>query len=302
LALVGAMVLAAAPEISSESLTLSTYYPPPSGAYTQLVGTSNAYIARDAGYVGAGTPTPDSLAGSKFTIDPSAGGYGTAFTIQNTAAQAVMAINPFGTGGWVMFDGSNGWNATIYEGGTVATAGKVGIAGAPVAPYALTVNGSEQVTGYMTAAAYEPPYAGWATLGPGPSGGNTGDGGAAIYNDGAAYQALMVVGNNSNGSGRQVAVWDELNVNGTLVMNPGVGNIVVPINDCGFVAYGAGINGCGGNQYATLTSGVDTKYMMIQDSEDPSGVMLCCTCPFQRIDNNGNSGGFGTANGNCPSF
>jgi len=302
LGMAGAMLLAAAPELSSESVTLTTYYPAPSGVYTQMIATGNTYLARDAGAVGVGTPTPDALAGSKFTIDTSAGGYATAFTVQ-TAAQPVMAINPWGTGGWVMFDGSNGWNAAIFEGGTVANAGKVGIGGGPVAPYPLTVTGSEYVTSYLTAGAYEPPYQGWATLGPGPSGGNTGDGGAAIYNDGATYQALMVVGNSSNGSGRQVAVWDELNVNGTLVMNPGVGNIIVPINDCFQQPYGAGINGCpAGNEYVTMTSGVDVKYTMINDAQDPNGVMLCCTCPFQRIDSNGNSGGFGTANGNCPSF
>lgn len=51
----GLLVLACAPEIGSENVTLSTYYPAPSGVYAQMLTTGNAYLARDGGSVGIGT-------------------------------------------------------------------------------------------------------------------------------------------------------------------------------------------------------------------------------------------------------
>lgn len=57
-AAVGAIVLAAVPEIGSESVTLATYYPAPSGVYTNMITTNNTYLARDGGNVGLGTTAP----------------------------------------------------------------------------------------------------------------------------------------------------------------------------------------------------------------------------------------------------
>ncbi len=57
-AAVGAIVLAAVPELSSESVTLATYYPAPSGVYTNMITTGNTYLARDGGNVGIGTTSP----------------------------------------------------------------------------------------------------------------------------------------------------------------------------------------------------------------------------------------------------
>ena len=59
--LVVAMLLAAAPELCSETETLTTYYPSPSGVYTQMITTGNTYLARDGGNssrVGVGTTNP----------------------------------------------------------------------------------------------------------------------------------------------------------------------------------------------------------------------------------------------------
>jgi|GEM_PF-2524119 len=55
LAMIGAMVLAAAPELASESVSLTTYYPAPSGVYAQLISTNNTWLARDGGYLDVGT-------------------------------------------------------------------------------------------------------------------------------------------------------------------------------------------------------------------------------------------------------
>lgn len=53
-----AIMLCAVPELESESVTLSTYYPAPSGVYTQMITTGNTYLARDTGNVGIGTAAP----------------------------------------------------------------------------------------------------------------------------------------------------------------------------------------------------------------------------------------------------
>lgn len=54
-------MLCAVPELDSESVTLSTYYPAPSGVYTNMITTGNTYLARDgagATRVGIGTTAP----------------------------------------------------------------------------------------------------------------------------------------------------------------------------------------------------------------------------------------------------
>jgi hypothetical protein len=52
------LVLAAAGRLSSEQVSLSTYYPAPSGVYTNMITTGNTYLARDAGAVGVGMAAP----------------------------------------------------------------------------------------------------------------------------------------------------------------------------------------------------------------------------------------------------
>ena len=56
------MIFSAATEVASESVTLTTYYPAPSGVYAQMITTGNTYLARDAasngGRVGIGNAAP----------------------------------------------------------------------------------------------------------------------------------------------------------------------------------------------------------------------------------------------------
>jgi hypothetical protein len=44
--------------LSSESVTIATTYPAPSGVYTNMITTGNTWLARDGGAVGVGTPNP----------------------------------------------------------------------------------------------------------------------------------------------------------------------------------------------------------------------------------------------------
>jgi hypothetical protein len=52
----------------------------------------------------------------------------------------------------------------------------------------------------------------WDTFGIGSTGG-----GAGLTNDNGSYKALMILGNDSNGTSRTVKVWDVLDVQGTLL-------------------------------------------------------------------------------------
>ena len=47
LPMVAVMMMAAVGELNSESVTLSTYYPAPSGVYTNMITTNDTFMARD---------------------------------------------------------------------------------------------------------------------------------------------------------------------------------------------------------------------------------------------------------------
>ncbi len=61
------LVALAVTETTSESLTLTTYYPAPSGVYAQMITTGNTYLARDGGAVSVGTQ----LSSSTLTVNGS---------------------------------------------------------------------------------------------------------------------------------------------------------------------------------------------------------------------------------------
>ncbi|MDE1976986.1 MAG: hypothetical protein KGI84_06995, partial [Elusimicrobia bacterium] len=44
--------------VSPEDITLDTYYPAPTGVYTNMITTQKTILARDSGNVGIGTTTP----------------------------------------------------------------------------------------------------------------------------------------------------------------------------------------------------------------------------------------------------
>lgn len=53
-AVAAVLLTVAAPELGSESVTLSTYYPAPSGVYANMITTGQTLVARDGGNVGIG--------------------------------------------------------------------------------------------------------------------------------------------------------------------------------------------------------------------------------------------------------
>ena len=91
LALALAMLLAAAPELGSETVTLNTYYPSPAGVYTRLITTSNAYLARDGASYLTVRSAAAPAAGTKLAVMGGNVGFGI-----NTPASR---LDVFGLGG-----------------------------------------------------------------------------------------------------------------------------------------------------------------------------------------------------------
>jgi hypothetical protein len=57
-AVAAGLLLYGIPKLGSESVTLATYYPAPSGVYTNMITTGNTYLARDSGNIGVRTTSP----------------------------------------------------------------------------------------------------------------------------------------------------------------------------------------------------------------------------------------------------
>lgn len=113
-----AMMLCAVPELDSESVTLSTYYPAPSGVYTNMITTGNTYLARDAGFVGIGTATPD----TKLKLPSGEIGIG-----QQNDSTGYMRMGM--DTGWVQYVANNGyWDSAASNYKYVNTGGYGGLA------------------------------------------------------------------------------------------------------------------------------------------------------------------------------
>jgi|CXWL01.1.fsa_nt_gi hypothetical protein len=66
-----AIVTAAVQKLNSESVSMSTYYPAPIGAYTRMVVTQDTVLARDGGVVGIGIANPQSNLSVSGGVQPS---------------------------------------------------------------------------------------------------------------------------------------------------------------------------------------------------------------------------------------
>lgn len=139
-AVAAAMMLCAVPELDSESVTLSTYYPAPSGVYTNMITTGNTYLARDGGAVGLGTTA---LVGSS------------KLTVTGGSIAGAYALTPQYQG-WANYGTGDGGAAIYNDAGTYQglmvvgnNSGGGGVRRVKVWDE-LTVNGNEVVTGAAT--------------------------------------------------------------------------------------------------------------------------------------------------------
>jgi hypothetical protein len=149
--LASAILITVTPEIGSENVTLSTYYPAPSGVYTRMITTSNAYLATNGGSVGIGTTSPAyklHVAGGGAYVAGSGGS-----NIDLRVTGRMMTGDGGNAGGvWLngtntMFVGQSGTNVGFWTNGAwrflVSQAGSIGIGATPGAagPY-LYINGT----------------------------------------------------------------------------------------------------------------------------------------------------------------
>ena len=146
-------------EVSPESITLDTYYPAPTGIYTNMVTTNNTTLARDGGNVGIGTSSPvakldvqgpgtgalDLLVSGK--IETGGDNSGTGEVYLNPSG--LMAIGQFGNNLGLMNGG--GWNFQMNPNGNVSITGTLSVSDAGCIPVLYTPGGNTKIcTGYVT--------------------------------------------------------------------------------------------------------------------------------------------------------
>jgi hypothetical protein len=295
LGMTAAMLLAAAGDLASESVQLTTYYPAPSGVYTQLIGTSNTWLSRDAGTTTVGSAT--TLANTKLAVLGEAG-IGTAspgaqLTVLNNdnGTENIVQVYPqnltqgVGIGyNYIREIGSNGNNAMDIDaqgGGVLAMqtvgTGYVGIGTTGPATQLHVVSHSDT---------------NWSALF------QSGDA-SAYFADGAGYGAYIDAGSSANsgtyelfvnhsgnadltvrgGGGVGVGLWPAY---GSLDVGPGPSNtgmIILRQTGCYEQAYGAGVTNCAGGYYTSLAFGV-YSYIWYLGNNAPSGTGTMACCPF----------------------
>ncbi len=198
-------------------------------------------------------------------------------------------------GGYVSLLTTGGTNAAPIDSNLARDAGRVTMgasANVPNNPTVSAMNGARlQVRNGGITGNYglTPQYAAWNAY-------STGDGGAAIYNDGTGFRKLMLVGNSAANPGtgaREVGVWDNLTVNGDITLTGSNNRKIYGL--CQRVNYTRGsITSCPANHVVTahwgngVTQGYgflpatfinSTPYQagtFLAYGQDYSGTMICC--------------------------
>ena len=262
------MIFSAAPELASESVTLTTYYPAPSGVYTQMITTGNTFLSRDGACVagnlnscvGIGTTNPQNK-----------------LDVSGSAAIGTYAGNNIGP--------SNG----------LIVSGTVGIGmSSPNPAAALNVTGDVALVG-ASGSGYPGGTLGRLTIG------GTGGSYSAIEAQsgkltiGGGAWATVAIPSGNVGIGTTNPVYG-LDVRTTL----NVTGVLLAAGSCVLTPWANGVVTCPANQYATNVSGVMAQY--VAEGNDPAqgvgtggttsnytpsdmvtdttGEMLCCPCPL----------------------
>jgi hypothetical protein len=93
--LAAVLLVTVTPELGSENVTLSTYYPAPSGVYNQMITTNNTYLATSGGSVGIGTTSPVTTDAEGLSVKLDVGG---GIAIANNTSLGFKYNNGQGTG------------------------------------------------------------------------------------------------------------------------------------------------------------------------------------------------------------
>jgi hypothetical protein len=251
-----AIMLCAVPELDSESVTLSTYYPAPSGVYTNMITTGHTYLARDGGVYNAGS----NAAGTVLTLGgtPALNGnhnntklYVPSGTIgvgqqNDTTPYMRMGMDT----GWVQYVANNAyWNGAAYN--YVNTGG-----------YGGTASRMAQVSGTISF--------------------DTASGGSNPI----GWSNRMTIANNG-----LITVGQSLSTVGAIRSGQGPAGCSAPQQYSYGSPSGGNVSLCGG-QYITTVAGFYTKYIalpidrsaLIAPPVNNSFTYMCCNCPTGGCD------------------
>lgn len=91
--LVAAILACPVAELGSETVTLTTYYPAPSGVYTRMITTNDTFLARDGGRVGIGTTNAAAGSnGGKLTVASSGGAWTDGISLRLSGSNNAMQM------------------------------------------------------------------------------------------------------------------------------------------------------------------------------------------------------------------
>ncbi len=114
LAMVALILVFPVVELDSESVTLTTYYPAPSGVYTKMVTTRDTILGRDSGAVGIGTGSPT----DKLHVDGGAVFVGSTTIRGSGARRGYLKIENNTTGCDANGGGAGTWPPALITGNT----------------------------------------------------------------------------------------------------------------------------------------------------------------------------------------
>lgn len=247
-----AVMLCAVPELDSESVTLSTYYPAPSGVYTNMITTGNTFLSRDAGAVGIGNSAP---------------GYKLDVTGNLRATTSMTAGTTMSAGGTITAGGAfYAGNSDMYFTQTVHNHTGIG----NTAGYAAIENASNyntlMILGRSNGIGGGRSVSIWDRL----------DVNGLLQVNGQVQATDSIESQGSAGSGAK----------GAFLARQGLYGCSAPTSYTYSTPSGGAVTLCGG-QYITTTAGVYTKYYTIPLDRGPqlpipqSPVVgyICCDCP-----------------------
>lgn len=267
-------VALSAAEVGSESVTLNTYYPAPSGVYNYMITTQDTYLARDSKNVtigGTGTAGLSKLSVAAGAAIGSTYYSGTAAPTNGLIVQGQVGVGTNAPSRQLHVVGANPTTDGIIVEGT-ATSMEIQLKRG----VGSTLKGT--IANSASALTYGPQYIADALA----IGSETNNMQFFTKNGAIIYNPLSFSGINIGIGGvtSPVSTLDVGNISGDGIATARQSGSL----SCSLVKYGNGLTNCPANYYATLVSGVYANdwalgAIVFASVSGGQGTMLCCACP-----------------------